>query len=414
MNNQKKNGEYMKYQNYSGGLKQTANVTAKRSSAAVNQCPQRRLPQWLACSLAFCFLVVAVKAADQILPYGMVVQLRNDANLPQSGPLLNAHPNLTASQNQVFGEPRLLGGDLGEKAGNGFTWTMLENDVHFDVRTLPPGILFAFRHSINQQDFTHPGLYVPDGSEYNQVDSRFISINGISPIKAKTAPPGLAPIFGGDFGAPANEGFYWFETTGSDFHGDWSIVDRLPQGTVIGLKHSIQPTTKNKKITWADGVSRDPVTQSAPNGFVQMFGGDLGVPSKQGYWWYEKTSGAPPALPAFNATVLHEVVGNQINWGVELVNVGNGAVQVPFVVELQITLPGAHGHYIAFLHTPGQLVGPGEKLILPPDSSANTGAFGGDYKVTILIDPEHRMTQDKDKEHIPSGHTVRFDELVGL
>jgi hypothetical protein len=94
---------------------------------------------------------------------------------------------------------------------------------------------------------------------------------------------------GGDLGADKGEGLCWYESTGLGFK-DWSQVNNLPRGTVIGLKHSLnQP---NKKLIW-QGVVFDPVDPNIkpPPGFARKVGGDDGAPAGEGYFWYEKITG---------------------------------------------------------------------------------------------------------------------------
>ncbi len=95
--------------------------------------------------------------------------------------------------------------------------------------------------------------------------------------------------FGGDLPAPAGEGLSWYESTGLGFT-DWSQVNNLPRGTIVGLKHSSnQP---NKKLIWQGHVydPADPNIQPPP-GFIRKEGGDMGAPAGVGYFWYEKITG---------------------------------------------------------------------------------------------------------------------------
>jgi len=94
---------------------------------------------------------------------------------------------------------------------------------------------------------------------------------------------------GGDLGAASGEGWCWYESTGIGFK-NWSDVNKLPRGTVIGLKHNRnQP---NKKLIWQN-VVLDPADPSIPPppGFARKVGGDRGAPSGVGYFWYEKITG---------------------------------------------------------------------------------------------------------------------------
>jgi hypothetical protein len=94
---------------------------------------------------------------------------------------------------------------------------------------------------------------------------------------------------GGDLGDKPGSGLSWYESTGLGFK-DWSQINNLPRGTVIGLKHSLnQP---NKKLTW-QGVVYDPADPNIkpPPGFARKAGGDPEAPVGEGYFWYEKITG---------------------------------------------------------------------------------------------------------------------------
>lgn len=93
---------------------------------------------------------------------------------------------------------------------------------------------------------------------------------------------------GGDLGAGAGEGFYWYESTGNGFSGDClQTISRLPRGAVIGLKHNL--TQPAKHFVW-NGKYYDPTISgiAPPQGFVRKYGGDCGAPAASGYYWYEK------------------------------------------------------------------------------------------------------------------------------
>jgi hypothetical protein len=196
---------------------------------------------------------------------GMVVQLRHDINLPPGS---------------LTGLPRLAGGDEGAPNGKGFSWSMLSIPVRpADGFKLPAGVVFGLKHSMHQAKVN-------------------ITVLGNDPVKGPGSIPGFSKQNGGDWSAPKGQGFYWYETTGEGFtDSDWANVDRLnllPKGTVIGLKNSRnQP---KKKLTWK-GKVYDPVdkTIAPPEGFERRFGGDLGLPSGQGFYWYEKTVGCDAA-----------------------------------------------------------------------------------------------------------------------
>lgn len=170
------------------------------------------------------------------------------------------------------------GGDLGASSGQGFFYVaMPDGQIRLSknynkkiiVENLPPGIVLGLRHSVNQAES----------------GPRVFGCN----VLGRRIPTGLAWYAGGDLGASAGEGFYWYETLGSQAT-DWSLVDFLPCFTVIGLKHSVnQP---GKILYWA-GRYYDPVNPHLPPppGFQRMVGGDLGGSAGEGYYWYEKITG---------------------------------------------------------------------------------------------------------------------------
>jgi hypothetical protein len=165
----------------------------------------------------------------------------------------------------------MKGGDENAPAGKGFSWTTFDQGPEFEPShfKLPAGIVFGLKHSVHQKQVK-------------------ITVVGNDPVTGPAAFPGFVKMFGGDDGAPSKQGFYWYETTGDGFtDADWSTVERLPKGTVIGLKQTHnQP---KKKLVWK-GKTYDPADAGTapPDGYVRRFGGDMGLPKKQGYYWYEK------------------------------------------------------------------------------------------------------------------------------
>jgi len=137
---------------------------------------------------------------------------------------------------------------------------------------LPQGIAVALKHT--EKRWLNP----------------LITVFGYDPIEGPDLLPGggFKKMFGGDRGAPANHGYYWYETTGEGFT-DWSLVNQLPRGTVIGLKHSLNQ--RIKRLVW-NGNTYDPYDSriNPPPGFARKFGGDIGARSGEGYYWYEKTT----------------------------------------------------------------------------------------------------------------------------
>jgi len=185
------------------------------------------------------------------------------------------------------------GGDLGAPSGVGYRWFMFKDDVNSspDKWKLPPGIVLGLIHSKNQLGLHMQGLMKQKISEI-QTSQAIPTVFGYNAFRGPKLIQGLKKVFGGDIGAPAGQGFYWYESTGEGFK-DWNIVNRLPKYTIIGLKHTMNQ--KNKTLIWM-GKIYDPANPNVapPPGFVRMSGGDLGAPYGQGFCWYEKVSG-----PAF-------------------------------------------------------------------------------------------------------------------
>ena len=207
-------------------------------------------------------------AADE-LPPGLVMGLRHNVNQAPCDLGLDA-------RNQKHG------GDLGaSKSGEGYSWFMLPDDPKSDPGSwhLPPGIVFALNHSVNQKN---------DSS---------ITAFGHDPLKDGSF-KGFKRQHGGDLGptTKSGDGYYWYESTGENEPIDWSIIEKLPQGTIVGLKHSVnQP--RDKGIDWKAGgeVTRhfNPTVpgQGTPDGFKIMHGGDRGASAAgEGYYWFQKVS----------------------------------------------------------------------------------------------------------------------------
>jgi hypothetical protein len=163
------------------------------------------------------------------------------------------------------------GGDLGAPNHRGYEWWSLPDQPGANPASfvLPPGVVVALKHSANQngQAITAFGRDATTGADF----------------------PGFRRQSGGDRGASAGTGYYWYESTGVGFTNWASIDSLLPKYTVVGLKHSMNQASK--VFVW-NGVTYNPVNPSpVPPGFRRMVGGDLGAPAGQGYFWYEKTTG---------------------------------------------------------------------------------------------------------------------------
>ncbi len=195
--------------------------------------------------------------------------------LPQ-GVITKSLYNPIVGTNSILDD--LIGGDLGAPSGVGFNWNAVKDKcpIGFDVGVLPPGIVLGLWHSQNQS---------PGASTVNCTtainDGRFPSGRGIAVMQ------------GGDLGAPRGHGYTWFLTTGERFSGDWSVVDKLPKYTVIGLTHTLN--TPNYRLRWKDGIYNPSCSSCPPPPeFIRVMGGDLGAPAGQGFAWYEKLTGVEP------------------------------------------------------------------------------------------------------------------------
>lgn len=211
----------------------------------------------------------AQQPGDTLLIPGLVMGLRHNLNQQ-----LEAPNRYMAFFSAPDGTPvvHLAGGDLGAPLHRGYEWWMIRDNPRSSPAAwrLPPGVILGLKHSLNQAD--EP-----------------ITVFGHDPCRGPRAPAGLERYTGGDLGAPSGQGYCWYESTGDGFR-DWSVVERLPRWTVVGLKHSKnQPA---KKLRWM-GKTYDPAAASVdpPPGFTRRCGGDLGAPAGHGFCWYEKATG---------------------------------------------------------------------------------------------------------------------------
>lgn len=168
------------------------------------------------------------------------------------------------------------GGDIGAKQEFGFSWNTVNNDTPFTVPydQLPPGIVIGLWHSGNQQ-------------------RKESMVAGTLAFDGYSTPTGLVRVNGGDLGAPSGVGYFWFETTGANFVGDWTVADRLPKYSVIGLRHT--RNMKARPFVWK-GIAYDAGCGSCapPPDYVRVSGGDLGAPTGHGFVWFEKVTGPEP------------------------------------------------------------------------------------------------------------------------
>ncbi|HRD81490.1 MAG TPA: PAN domain-containing protein [Saprospiraceae bacterium] len=142
------------------------------------------------------------------------------------------------------------------------------------IWSLPPGIVvgLAYSYSFNLENDKVFG-YKPFKGPESLGGGKFKKQNG------------------GDLGAPEGIGWYWYESTGLGF-SDWSMIECLPRGTVVGLKHSINQ--KGKQFVW-QGINYDATNPaiSPPQGFLRRHYGDMGTYINEGYYWYEKITDPP-------------------------------------------------------------------------------------------------------------------------
>jgi hypothetical protein len=178
------------------------------------------------------------------------------------------------------------GGDLGAPAGHGFRWFAVADTGPSDPgrwRNIPPGVVVALKHSRNQEG------------------SGILAFGRYDPASGPAALDGFIKRSGGDLGAPSGVGFFLFESTDTG-STDWSIIDRLPAGTVVGLRHTANLAGTLNSFIWAGKYTCRSVQPGAPpaacnpadftvlppEGFVRLSGGDRGAPSGVGFVWYQK------------------------------------------------------------------------------------------------------------------------------
>ncbi len=96
--------------------------------------------------------------------------------------------------------------------------------------------------------------------------------------------PFTATLYQGiDTGAPSGSHFSWYMVSTDEWVYDYR---KLPPGLVFGLKHSRDPGTLTIKVRGVDPADPD---DTPPAGLRRMHGGDLGLPSGSGYYWFEST-----------------------------------------------------------------------------------------------------------------------------
>jgi hypothetical protein len=241
--------------------------------------------------LLFFVSVTAAETIEGLRVPGMVIGLHN---LLMPAPKKDPGPGFSYWN----------GGDFGGRSTDGFAWIEAKQDGSHSVdwKSLPPGIVVSLKHSINQAKAPIQAFGRDD------------------PVTGPMIIPGFIRRFGGDIGAPANHGYYWYESHGED-PTDWSLISQLPIGTVVGLRHTENnPFGLHKQkgygiegngnlasggggfsFMWRGGFecrdrnggvvkcdARD-ASITPPNGFIRVVGGDVGIGNPQkGFVWYEK------------------------------------------------------------------------------------------------------------------------------
>lgn len=135
-----------------------------------------------------------------ILPPGIVLALKHNKNqgTQRNIALFGRDPITGPDKFSRF--KKYVGGDLGggTHAGDGYYWyeSTGEGSPNWGIiDKLPKWTVIGLKHSRNQRD----KVFVWNGKKYDPVNP------SISP------PPGFQRVFGGDRGASAGEGYYWYE-----------------------------------------------------------------------------------------------------------------------------------------------------------------------------------------------------------
>ena len=224
---------------------------------------------------------------------GLILGLRNVVNQeydpfiePQAGiPLIKILVPGSTPQKDAAGQPNFEFERL-------YWWT-IPDDMTGEPqgRILPPGLVFALSQSEYKEMVYESPKAAKDLTSEDFKEEFNPTLFRVDPVFGPEYLPGgfFKKENGGDIGAPSGKGFFWYESTGLNF-SDWSVIERLPRGTVVCLKHSLnQP---GKVLVW-QGRTYDPVNPgiTPPPGFARKFGGDIGAPTGQGFYWYEKITG---------------------------------------------------------------------------------------------------------------------------
>ncbi len=257
-------------------------------------------------TLVAAFVAVSSRAAEaqelQAERYpGLVLGLRHQAS-QESVPLPFGQPPATAATTS-----HIEGGDQGADDGQGLTWYMVADYDPANTCNVywapPAGVVVGLRHSVNN-----------DGQ---QISMYGYEASGGSPRNICSL---LTRMDGGDSGAAAKEGFFWYENRGHDYYDPMEVsMDVLPRGTVFCLRHtanqnsatlatcavggseysSIEADKRFRRAQQSDDSQavKKALEESVPAGFKLMRAPDQGGGPEDGYVWFEKTAGPEPWEP---------------------------------------------------------------------------------------------------------------------
>ena len=181
------------------------------------------------------------------------------------------------------------GHDQGGDRNDHFTWFSIINPgaawTPEMISRIPPGLVFGLKHTMDS-DNQHI-------LAFNTIDASHDWIISNLALRRPSA---------GDIGAPRNEGYKWIKSTSSSENVDWSLIDRLPRYTIMGLRHTMNLSPQKDyylQIFWQGRYSCsyhkkqvpcDCTNESIlpPPGFIRRGNIDLGAPKGEGFCWYEK------------------------------------------------------------------------------------------------------------------------------
>jgi hypothetical protein len=133
------------------------------------------------------------------LPPGVVLGLKHSANQRDKGITVFGNDPVSGPQS-IPGFEKQIGGDLGAPKGQGYFWyestgVGMGDADWASVDNLPKGTIVGLKHSVNQR----AKKLMWKNVTYDPVDA------------SKQPPPGFKRMVGGDLGAPAHQGYYWYQ-----------------------------------------------------------------------------------------------------------------------------------------------------------------------------------------------------------